>query len=151
MNLSKRFTPHRLSFSISFTVNIHGWSPFGLTGLLSLLSQGLSRLISSTTIQKHRFFYAQPSLWSNSDITFKITSLADYWKNHSLSIGTFVGNVIPLPFNSPCSSIITFFPRSSCFFISWLQSSKLRELVMDREAWRAAIYGVAKSRTRLSD
>ena len=29
--------------------------------------------------------------------------------------------------------------------------SELQELVMDRQAWRAAIYGVAKSRTRLSD
>ena len=29
--------------------------------------------------------------------------------------------------------------------------SELREVVMDREAWRAAIHGVAKSRTRLSD
>ena len=29
--------------------------------------------------------------------------------------------------------------------------SELRELVMDREAWRAAIHGVAKTRTRLSD
>ena len=32
--------------------------------------------------------------------------------------------------------------------MSW---SKLRELVMDRESWRAVVHGVAKSRTRLSD
>ena len=32
-----------------------------------------------------------------------------------------------------------------------MSMSELRELVMDRDAWRAAIHGVAKSRTRLSD
>ena len=32
-----------------------------------------------------------------------------------------------------------------------VSESELRELVMDREAWRAAIHGVAKSRTRLSE
>jgi len=35
----------------------------------------------------------------------------------------------------------------------WMEVSlsELQQLVMDREAWRAAIHGVAKSRTRLSD
>ena len=35
------------------SVNIQGWFPLGLTGLLSLLSKGLSRLFSSTTVRKH--------------------------------------------------------------------------------------------------
>ena len=39
---------------------------FGLTGLISLLSRELSRVFSSTTVWKHQFFGAQPSLWSNS-------------------------------------------------------------------------------------
>ena len=37
-------------------VNIQDWFPLGLTGLISLLSKGLSRVFSSTTIQKHQFF-----------------------------------------------------------------------------------------------
>ena len=45
-------------------VNLQGW----LTGLISLQSKGLSRVFSSTTVQKHQFFSAQPSLWSSSHI-----------------------------------------------------------------------------------
>ena len=50
------------------TINIQGWFPLGLTGLISLQSKGLSRLFSNTTAQKHHFFSAQPSLWSKSHI-----------------------------------------------------------------------------------
>ena len=42
--------------------------PLGLTGLISLQSKGLSRVFSSTTVWKHQFFGAQPSLWFNSHI-----------------------------------------------------------------------------------
>ena len=49
-------------------MNIQGWFPIWLTGLVSLLSKGLSRVFSSTTIWKHQFFSTQFSLWSNSHI-----------------------------------------------------------------------------------
>ena len=49
-------------------MNIQGWFPLGLTGLISLQSKGFSRVFSSTTIWKHQFFGAQPSLWSNSHL-----------------------------------------------------------------------------------
>ena len=50
-------------------VNIQGWFPWGLTSLIPLLSKGLSRVFSSTTVWKHQFFGAQPSLWFNSHIS----------------------------------------------------------------------------------
>ena len=53
-------------------MNIQGWSPLGLTGLISLLSKGLSRVFSKTTVQKHQFFGAQPSLWYNSHINTRL-------------------------------------------------------------------------------
>ena len=37
-------------------MNIQGWFPLELTGLISLLSKGLPRVFSSTTVQKHQFF-----------------------------------------------------------------------------------------------
>ena len=49
-------------------VNNQDWFPLGLTGLISLLSKGLSRVFSNTTVQKHKFFSTQLSLWSNSPI-----------------------------------------------------------------------------------
>ena len=48
-------------------LNIQGWFPLGLTGLISLLSKGLSSIFSSTTVRKHQFFGTQPSLWNNLD------------------------------------------------------------------------------------
>ena len=50
-------------------VNIQGGFPLGFTGLISLQSKRLSRVFSSNTFQKHQFFSAQPSLWSNSHIS----------------------------------------------------------------------------------
>ena len=49
-------------------MNIQDWFPLGLTGLISLLSKGLSTVFSSTTVWKHQFFGAQPYLWPNSHI-----------------------------------------------------------------------------------
>ena len=51
-------------------MNIQDWFPLGLTGLISLLSKGLSRVFSNTTVQKHQFFSIsiQLSLWSNSHL-----------------------------------------------------------------------------------
>ena len=43
-------------------VTIQDWFPWGLTGLISLQSKGLSRVFSNITVQKHQFFGAQLSL-----------------------------------------------------------------------------------------
>ena len=60
------------------SMNTQNWSPLGWTGWLSLQSKGLSRVFSSTTVQKHQFFGTQPS----SQPT--LTSIHDHRKNHSL-------------------------------------------------------------------
>ena len=48
-------------------VSIQVWFPLALTSLI-LLSKGLWRLFSNTTVRKHQFFGTQSSLWSNSHI-----------------------------------------------------------------------------------
>ena len=49
-------------------MNAQDWFPLGWTGWISLQSKGLSRVFSNTTVQKHKFFSAQLSLWSNAHI-----------------------------------------------------------------------------------
>ena len=52
-----------IGVSVSASVlpmKIQGWLPLGLTGLISLLSKAVSRVFSSTTVQKHQFLSAQP-------------------------------------------------------------------------------------------
>ena len=56
------------SFSISLSNEYSGLISFRIDWFDFLAVQGLSRVFSSTTIQKHQFFGAQPSLWSNSHI-----------------------------------------------------------------------------------
>ena len=60
-------------------MNIWGWLPLGFMGLIYLLSKGLSRIFSRTTIWKHQFFSAQPSLWSNSHICIWVLQKPLFW------------------------------------------------------------------------
>ena len=58
-----------VSASASFLPkNTQGWYPSEWTGWISLQSKGLSRVFCNNTVQKHQFFSAQLSLWSNSHI-----------------------------------------------------------------------------------
>ena len=49
-------------------MNIWGWFPLGLSGFISLLPKGLSRVFSSTTVWRHQFFSPQSFLLSSSHI-----------------------------------------------------------------------------------
>ena len=97
-------------------MNIQDWFPLGLNGLISLLSKGLLRVFSSTTVQRHQFFSAQPFYCP------ALTSVHDYWKNHTVTRQTFVGKVMSLLFNMLSRSLIAFISRSKRLLLSWLQS-----------------------------
>ena len=66
-------------------VNIQDWFTLGLIGLISLQSKEVPKGFSNTTVQKHQFFSAQPSLWSNSHIHTWLLEKPKLW----LSFGEF--------------------------------------------------------------
>ena len=71
-----------------------------------LAVQGLSRVFSNTTVQKHQFFGTQPSLWSSSHMTTG--------KTIALIRQTFVDKVMSLLFNILARFVIAFLPRKKC-------------------------------------
>ena len=88
-------------------MNILDWFPLGWTSWISLQSKGLWRVFSNTTVQKHQFFGAQPSLWSNSHV-------------HTWLLEKTIA--LTMFFNMLSRLVIGFLPKSKRVLISCLHS-----------------------------
>ena len=80
----------RASASV-ISMNIQGWFPLGLIGLISLQSKGLSRILFSTTVQKHQFFSTRFSLWSNTHIHNLLVKMWLKWWTKKSKLGKVAG------------------------------------------------------------
>ena len=100
-------------------MNIQDWFPLGWTGGISLQSEGLSRVFSSTTVQKHQFFSFQFSAFFIIQLSHPYMTSG---KNIALTRQTFVGKVMSLLFNMLSRLVIAFLSRSKHILISWLKS-----------------------------
>ena len=109
-------------------MNIQGWFPLGLTSLISLLSKGLSRVFSSTTVQKHQISSTQP--YGPTHICMPTG------KTRALTIWTFVSKVMSLILNTLSRFIIALLPRSKHLLILWLQSLFGEFGAQENEIWR---------------
>ena len=90
-------------------MNIQDWSPLGWTGWISLLSKGLSRVFSNTTVQKHQFFGTQLSLQSNSHIHTRLLekwTRTDKWDRCAFVLGCSKRQEAPTPTGRLTSQIL---------------------------------------------
>ena len=74
--------------ALALSVNIQGWFPLGLPGLISLMFKGLSRVFSNTTVLRHQFFGTQ-LLYCQLSHSYTTTG-----KTTALTRWTFVGKVM---------------------------------------------------------
>ena len=127
---------------------------------MSLLSKGLSRVSSSTTVQKHQFFGTQSSLWSNSHICAWLLEKSELWLYRTLS-----AKCVSV-FNTLSWFVIIFLPKHKHLSISWIQSPSVVILDLKKiksvtvfivssstchEVMWTAVYEVTQSRTQWSD
>ena len=82
--MSQLFTSGGQSIGVSVSrsvlpMNNQDWFSLGWTDLISLLSKGLSRIFSNTTVWKHQFFGIQPSLWPISHIHTWLLKKPELW------------------------------------------------------------------------
>ena len=116
-----------VSASASVTpMNIQDWYPLWLTGLISLLSKGLSRVFSNATIQKHQFFSLLYAPTPKKCSAFFMVQLSHPYTTNEKAIAltrrTFVGKVMSPLFNTLSRFVIAFLSRRKRLLISWLQS-----------------------------
>ena len=112
--MSRLFISGSQSIGASASVlplNIQDGFPLGLTGMVFLQSKGLSRVFSNTTVQKHQFFSAQPSLMVQLPHPYMTTG-----KTIALTIQTSIGKVMSLHFNMLSRLVTAFLLRSVFYF-----------------------------------
>ena len=119
---SRLFTSVGQSIGVSASasvlpMNIQGWFPLGLTGLISLQSKGFLRVFSSTHSSK------ASTLWCSAFLMVQLSHpYMTIGKTVALTIWTFVRKVMSLLFNMLSRLVIAFLPRSKHLLISWLRS-----------------------------
>ena len=105
-------------------MNIQGWFPLRLTGLISLLSKGLSGVLSSTMVRKHQFL--RLSAFSTVQLSHPYVTT---WKTMALTVRTFVGRVMSLLFNT----LSRFVHKPSC------EQNQLKGMKNCTRTWRKSM------------
>ena len=112
------------NMSISTCSESSGWFPLGWTGLISLQSNGLTRVFYNTSVLKNQFFYTQ--LYGPDH-----TTIHEDWRNHSFHWWTLVSKIMSLLFNMLSRFLIAFLPGASVFWFQGCSHNQQPWLILE--------------------
>ena len=115
--------------ALVFPMNVPFWFPLALTDFSSLLFKGLSRVFSSTTVQRHQSFNTQPFYCP------AFTSIHDYWKNNKFENMDLCRQSTVSAFKYTLRFVIVTCPRSKHLLISCLKSQF--EVILEPEKMKS--------------